>query len=101
MFDACCDLQFLEELIANGFRGGLFAMHVNDSGYFKSGFQTGVYSYFRDQRPIPPVIMKPTGKRDSEVRLNGNYQVKWQSHGSSDHYWLQPVVVAAERKLER
>jgi hypothetical protein len=39
MFDACRDLQFLEQLLPMGFGAGLFLMHVEDRAFYQ-GLQT-------------------------------------------------------------
>lgn len=92
MFDACRDLQLLEQLAAAGFAGGLFVMHVDDPGFYQSGSQAGIYSHFRAGLPLPPVITKPTGSKDQIVSLSGTYRVQWQSYGSAGRYWLQRVT---------
>ena len=99
MFDACRDLQFLEQLVEAGFAGGLFIMHVDDPGFYQSGLQTGIYSFFRGTVPLAGIIAKPTGNKNQTgedsartVALANSYAVQWQPYCSSGRYWLQEVT---------
>lgn len=91
MFDACRDLQFLEQLMIAGFHGGLFAMHVDDPSFYQSGLQTGIYSFFRSGVPLTGTITKPTGSKDQSVSLVNSYIVQWHPYGTAGRYWMQPV----------
>jgi len=92
MFEACRDLQFLEQLTAMGFRGGLFAMHVDDPCFYQNGTKEGIYAFFRAGQPLAATIMKPTGSKDQLVNLLGSYNVQWQPYGAKERYWLQAVT---------
>jgi hypothetical protein len=92
MFESCRDLQFLEQLIHAGFRGGLFVLHVNDPAFYQSGLQTGIYKYFRSGAPLAGTVTKPTGSKDLVVSLNNSYRVRWQPYGNDSRYWLQSVA---------
>ena len=100
MFDACRDLQLLEQLAAVGFAGGLFVMHVDDPGFYESGSQAGIYSHFRVGLPLPAVIIKPTGNKDQVVKLRGTYRVQWRAYGSAGRYWLQQVTTTPNPRTE-
>ena len=97
MFDACRDLQFLEQLITAGFRGGLFVMHAEDPAFYQSGMQTGIYSYFRGRMPLTGAITKPTGSKDQVVSLGNSYLVHWQHYGTRGRYWLQVITDTANQ----
>ncbi|HEX8295513.1 MAG TPA: hypothetical protein VF593_04395 [Chthoniobacteraceae bacterium] len=99
MFDACRDLQLLEQLTLAGFAGGLFVMHVDDPGFYQSGSQEGIYSHFRAGLPLPMVIIKPTGSKNQVVSLSGTYRVQWQSYGTAGRYWFQQVTSMSEPKI--
>lgn len=103
MFDACRDLQFLEQLIPVGFVAGLFVMHVEDRAFYESGMQTGIYSYFRGGLPLTGTITKPTGSKDQVVSLGCSYRVQWRPHGTASRYWLQVVTTkpAANQLLQQ
>ena len=90
MFDACRDLEFLEQLNQAGFRGGLFVMHVNHAAFYQSGLQTGIYSYFRGGVAFTGAITKPTGKKNQVVRLCNSYSVRWQPYSTSGRYGSSP-----------
>jgi hypothetical protein len=91
MFDACRDLQFLEQLVSVGFLGGLFAKHVDDPCFYQNGSQDGIYGFFRAARILAGTITKPTGSKDQMVNLRGTYQVQWRPDGAGVRYWLQAV----------
>jgi hypothetical protein len=101
MFDACCDLQRLEQLISAGFQGGLFIMHVDDPGFYQSGLQTGIYSFFRGGVPLTGTITKPTGSKDKMVRLCNSYRVQWKPYSSAGRYWLQVVTSPPDQVSSR
>ncbi|HEX5435832.1 MAG TPA: hypothetical protein VFW98_01640 [Gemmatimonadaceae bacterium] len=95
MFKACQDLQFLEQLIAAGFAGGVFAMHVRDPLYYERGSRRGIYAHFRAGTAICGVIRKPTGARDRVAEIRGSYTPVWLPGGGSHRYWVQSVPPAA------
>lgn len=99
MFDACCDLQFLEQLVSRGFRGGLFVMHVDDRLFYQAGSQAGIYSYFRNGAPLAGTVPKPTGNKNKVVELNNTYGVRWQPYGTAGRYWLQAVADTPNKAL--
>jgi hypothetical protein len=91
MFKACQDLQFLEELVAAGFSGGLFAMHVHDPLFYERGSQAGIYAHFRGGSSICGLIQKPTGARDETASIRGSYIPTWSLSAGTHRYWIQPV----------
>jgi hypothetical protein len=98
MFDACRDLQLLEQLVSVGFYGGLFVMHVNHPAFY-SGSKTGIYSYFRGGVTLTGSINKPTGTKDQVVSLGNAYSVQWQAYGTAGRYWLQTVASTPKQAL--
>ena len=92
MFKACQDLQFLEQLVAAGFSGGLFAMHVQDPLFYEGGSQVGIYAHFRGGMPICGTIQKPTGARDMSASIRGSYTPVWTPSQGSHRYWVQTVL---------
>jgi hypothetical protein len=94
MFDACKDIQFLEQLTSAGFSGAMFLMHVDDPEFYEAGRRDGIYAYFRAGIQIPPVVTKPTGAKDKVVYIRGHYRVSWQPFGARGRYWLQLVTPA-------
>lgn len=98
MFDACCDIQFLEELVDLGFDGGVFGMHVNDPAfYLRKAAATGIYSHFRAGKTIEGTILRPTKSQKntgpSEASLAGTYSVEWKTFNSDECYWVQPITI--------
>jgi hypothetical protein len=92
MFDACVDLQFLEQLMSAGFGGGLFVLHVDRATDYQAGIQTGIYAHFRGGVPLTGTIAKPTGSKDKVVRLSNSFSVQWQSYRTTGAYWMQAVT---------
>lgn len=80
-----------EELIEVGFRGGLFAIHVEDALFYGRGSADGIYAYFRSGKPLTGIVSKPTGQSTSAVNLRGSYDVRWQECGQHARYWIQLV----------
>jgi hypothetical protein len=91
MYDACKDIQLLEQLVDLGFAGGIFLLHTIDPGFYSVGVQDGIYSHFRAGVPLAGTISKPTGKKDTFVALRESYEVRWQPTEGSGRYWLQSV----------
>ena len=95
MFDACRDLQFLEQLVSHGFCGGLFAILVDAPLFYQTGKQDGIYSFFKAGHALHGEIQKPTGGKDQVVTLHGSYSVEWKPCGTNKtdrRFWLQSVV---------
>lgn len=91
MFKACQDIAFLEELVEQGFNGGLFAFHATDPGFSSDGRKDAIYRFFRDGKPIQGEIVKPTGKRDSSVTIRGEYLLTWQDQPDKSRFYLGVV----------
>jgi hypothetical protein len=100
MFDACRDLQLLEQLLRVGFAGGLFLMHVDDPSFYQSGLKTGIYSFFRGGQPLTGKITKPTGSKDQKVHLRNPYRVQWQPYGARGRFWLQVITSRPNQALQ-
>jgi hypothetical protein len=101
MFKACQDLQFLEELVAKGFSGGLFAMHVQDPLFYEGGSRTGIYAYFRGGVPVCGTIQKSTGAPKHaragriSASIRGSYKPIWTPSEGNHRYWGQHVMPSA------
>jgi hypothetical protein len=77
MFSFCKDVTFAEELCAAGFRVAGLLIFADDR-LFYSGSNEGIYGFFRSDRPLKGRIQKPTGSKDTETLLRGNYVVRWK-----------------------
>jgi hypothetical protein len=77
MFSACKDVAFLEQLVEQGFDGGLFVMVADDRLFYEGADTGGVYSYFRSGKPICGLIRKPTGSKDESFAIRGSYILTW------------------------
>ena len=78
MFSFCKDLAFVEEMKNSGFRETYVLIFAEDHLFYE-GTEDGIYGYFRAGKKLHGSINKPTGKKDSEVNIKGNYSVKWES----------------------
>jgi len=76
MFSFCKDIRFLEQLKRSGFERTFFVVFADDP-LFYSGNGAGIYGFFRNQAPLEGSIVKPTGRKDESVTLDGRYCVQW------------------------
>lgn len=91
MFKACQDIAFLEDLVKHGFDGGIFAFHAVDPCFFSGEVKQPIYGFFRGNTPIHGMIQKPTGKRDSWVKIEGEYLLDWQKQPDESKFYLGVV----------
>jgi len=76
MFSFCKDIVFAEQLKRSGFNKAYVVIFSEDRLFYE-GSQNGIYGFFRGGRNLSGAVKKPTGKQDSELVINGNYQIKW------------------------
>ncbi len=93
MFKACQDIGFLEQVVAAGFDAGFFVFTADDHLFFGGPDRTGIYAYFRAGHCLQGTIIKPTGRKDEQVTINGRYSLLWQEVGSVLRYFC--LVVGA------
>lgn len=80
MFSACKDIKFLEQLVKSGFNECYFMMFADDPLFYKEKENdTGIYKMFRSEKVIKGTIKKPTGKKDIEIHIDGEYNIEWQT----------------------
>ena len=91
MYGFCKDIKFLEELKNYGFDKCYFVVLVDDEKFYsKINLTTsGIYKPFRTENlnQIPQLtgkIDKPTGQKNTNVTLQGTYEVQWQTFCSSN-----------------
>lgn len=92
MFQFCRDVVFVEQLLFAGFNAGFFVVAADDPLYHSGLQQTGIYAPFRGKALLSGTVVKPTGKRDETVQINGSYYVEWR-----DAKELKYACIAAER----
>jgi len=90
MFSFCKDVAFAEELKAAGFSNGALVIFADDELFYR-GSGEGIYGYFRAGKPLHGRIQKPTGKKDAEVFIRGNYRVNWEPVSGSLKYAMIQV----------
>ena len=76
MFGFCRDIVFAEQLKRAGFNKTYVVIFAEDPLFYAGGLE-GIYGFFRGGRELSGVVRKPTGKRDTELEVKGNYKIKW------------------------
>ena len=90
MFSFCKDILFLEQLKKAGFEKAYFLVVV-DHTHFYSGNNVGIYSLFRNGKLITGQIVKPTGSKDHNLNIEGEYTANWVSLFDKTKYCLIEV----------
>lgn len=91
MYKACQDIRFLEQLCEHGFSRGYFVMVADDPGFY-SGKTERIYRYFRGAVSLTGTIQKPTGLRDTDVTLYGEYSVVWHHIEGKCKYAVVEII---------
>lgn len=89
MFSFIKDICFMEELKKAGFDATYSLTLVEDKNFYEGQKQDGVYSFFRGATPIHGVVCKPTGKRDEQLEVTGNYSIHWLNCGHMKYYMIE------------
>jgi hypothetical protein len=76
MYSFCKDVVFAEELKHAGFAKAYVIIFAEDKLFYE-GNQDGIYGFWRGGRSLSGNIHKPTGKTDSTLLINGNYDIEW------------------------
>jgi len=79
MFSFCKDISFLEQLVNAGFDSGYFVALADDKNFYSGNNVDGIYGLFRDEQVITGTIVKPTGEKNTSVKINNTYTAKWFS----------------------
>jgi hypothetical protein len=66
----------VEQLKRAGFNKAYVVIFAEDPLFYE-GRQEGIYGFFRGGRELSGLVKKPTGKRNTELEVEGNYQIKW------------------------
>lgn len=85
MFSFCKDVAFAEELNIAGFQTAALVIFADDHLFYR-GATGGIYAFFRGGKPLHGRIQRPTGSKDTEVRLRGRYDVNWKPISESLRY---------------
>ena len=92
MFSFCKDILFLEQLIKAGFEKAYFLAVVEHS-HFYAGNSAGIYGLFRDGKVITGEIVKPTGSKDHNLNIAGEYTANWIPLFDKTKYCLTEVNI--------
>lgn len=87
MFSFCKDIAFAEELKVAGFARTAVVIVAEDPLFYR-GPGNGIYGYFRTGQLLHGPVRKPTGAKDSEVSIRGQYRIEWQSIKDSLKYTI-------------
>lgn len=81
MFSICKDIKFLEELKFKGFSSCYSLTIVEDKNFYISNKneKEKIYKYFRNNFNLNGEIVKPTGKKDEVLTIEGNYSLVWKN----------------------
>lgn len=90
MFSFCKDIQFTEQLKQAGFRRAYVVIFSEDHLFYEGNID-GIYGYFRGGRSLTGVVKKPTGEKNTEVRIKGSYPISWQAVKESLKYTVIEV----------
>ena len=85
MYSFCKDIVFAEQLKRSGFNKTFVVIFAEDKLFYE-GAQGGIYGFFRGGRNLTGTIRKPTGRRDSEVAITGDYSITWHDVSGSLKY---------------
>ena len=86
MFSFVKDIKFMEELKAAGFDSTYCLTLVQDKNFYSGQKQDGIYAYFRGEQPVHGSIIKPTGKKDEQLFINGCYFINWKNCAEMKYY---------------
>ena len=86
MFSFVKDIRFMEELRESGFDCAYCLTLVQDKNFYSGQKRDGIYTFFRSNKTICGTIIKPTGKKDEQISINGAYQINWKPCGYRKYY---------------
>lgn len=86
MFSFIKDICFMEELKEVGFDSTYCLTIVQDKNFYSGSKEEGIYGYFRGQDTVRGMIAKPTGKKDENYIIKGNYKIEWMSCSDFRYY---------------
>lgn len=81
MFDICKDIAFIEELSKKGFSKCYQLTLVSSNLYYsgKSKDDNIIYDYFRHSKLLHGKVIKPTGKKNKTIFIDGTYLLTWKT----------------------
>ncbi|CDX00850.1 Hypothetical protein DPCES_0963 [Desulfitobacterium hafniense] len=77
MFSICKDIKFLEQLQEHGFSKSYELVIVSSDLYYINKGGSDIYDMFRKDKLLRGRIIKPTGRKDEELILDGKYRLNW------------------------
>lgn len=86
IFSFVKDIKVMEEMRNAGFNAAYCLTLVEDKNFYSGQKQDGIYAFFRGSKSVHGVICKPTGKKDEQLTVNGNYDICWRPCGRMKYY---------------
>ncbi len=77
MYKIIKDFKLLEQLLEHDFVGCYQITLIDDQEFINGVAKEGIYEYFRTDAPIHGEILKPTGRNDEKIIIEGYYQMYW------------------------
>lgn len=89
MFSFVKDIKFMEEMKEAGFSAAYCLTLVEDKNFYTGNKQDGIYAFFRGGESVHGLICKPTGKKDEQITVNGNYDICWNVCKNMKYYMVE------------
>lgn len=89
MFSFVKDIKFMEELKKAGFTATYCLTMVVDKNFYSGQKRDGIYAFFRSNEQVHGLICKPTGKKDEQLMINGNYDICWNGSENIRYYMVE------------
>jgi hypothetical protein len=71
-------------------------MFADDHLFYIDKGDSGIYKMFRNEKVMSGQIIKPTGKKDEVLTLQGTYKIKWQTLKDRLRYFLIQVKASGQ-----
>ena len=99
MYSFIKDIKFVEQLVDNGFDGGITLVIVDDRNFYSGNTHplkpsNDVYEVFRNNRTLKGEIQQPTRARNNikRIKLRGSYDIKWKSINCVEKYFMTTIL---------
>lgn len=89
MFSFVKDIKFMEEMKESGFKGAYCLTLVEDKNFYTGQKKDGIYGFFRGGESIHGLICKPTGKKDEQLKINGEHRICWRTCNDMKYYIVE------------
>jgi hypothetical protein len=96
MFKSIMDIEFMEQLMKRADRPitkGFCIALISDPLFYegKNTKPNSIYEYFRCQKPIHGIILKPTGNKECSIKIDGTYTIEWESIKDTKKFYILEI----------